>query len=337
MDRKKHGKMGKVGLMSLTILTALMFVFVSVVLANPEGVLDANFDFDWQGDASGEALLAYTEQESNVLSGPWNYLYGRSVLTECERQNTEIVFYEKAGVIKVCIRALSPEVQGIIESGSISMSISEEYDLDYFTGLAYGIRAEGPYRYLNPGMNKIEKSALFLSGFIPGLGPGFGIVQYVDDMKDLNEFDWYEQWDMTLDSSQPCMYIARDYFESNEALNTRDIAVIPWYKPPIYVLPFSEVVVYPPSLPVQEYQSDNIAFRVEYTVSSCPDNKGMLNPGKRIRLDVLIPIEIGYTHDWIGFVEEIRDEEVETVEEIIEEISEGEIIEEITATPKPTP
>jgi len=215
MDRKKHEKLGKVGLMSLTILTALMFVFVSVVLANPEGVLDANFDFDWQGDASGEVLSAYTEQESNVLSGPWNYLYGRSVLTECELQNTEIVFYEKAGEIKVCIRALSPEVQGIIESGSISMSISEEYDLDYFTGLVYGIRAEGPYQYLNSGMNKIEKSALFLSGFIPGIGPGFGIVQYVDDMKDPNEFDWYEQWDMTLDSSQPCMYIARDYFESN--------------------------------------------------------------------------------------------------------------------------
>jgi hypothetical protein len=237
---------------------------------------DGNMYWDYAPD-EGKGHATYTI----CSTSEWQLIHSKFVDFNDDSLDTTISFYQRGHNIRVQVDGSDPgDYQ--INSGSVSISVDEDVEVHYNTGSVFGLLyQENDSKEIKPKMTRDEKTLLFLAGFIPGIGPGFGIVQYAIETTDHYEYDWYEEDDLTDSNLVPSIF-----FDSNDMLNSQDTIVIPWYLGTGY-LPANSIQVNCPEMIFSEVGTYNIVFRVEYSIGL---RISML--GKKVGYDVAIPITV---------------------------------------------
>ena len=159
-------------------------------------------------------------------SDEWELIFGDKTLIPHDRYNDIywIQFYQLNNQLRMYIN--TPGVKRV-ESGSVSMSVTEDIYVQYYTGMVSqgGYGEELDQININPSGKVLEAAFSTLIGLIPYAGYGANIIGLTDAIKETkDEFDVYRINDLRTDFD----FTPVEIFTASNIQNLRDNVVIPW-------------------------------------------------------------------------------------------------------------
>jgi hypothetical protein len=224
------------------------------------------------------------DKKEDEKDDTWKPIYNKTTDLTPKQDNPtyyKIAFYQRENNIRIEINSSN---NYIINGGSVSIAVDEDIRVNYSTGNVSGFFwGETDYREIKPNVQDF-KLTLLLAGFIPGIGQTLSVIGYMEAANEENNiFDVNEEVNL----AKNLRYDPGEFFELSDALNWRDIIVIPW-KLPLDLNPLLRAVtavrIECPQMEFPYTGTHNMIYRIDFNIY-----------GGRVRHDIALPIKFAST------------------------------------------